>query len=143
MAMGCRTSLLMFDELPHDLRVYLQNHGYHFSKAAFEFAVSKMKRKNPSNNRMEPVQAKSKDEVMEIMRRNAVTPESDEWYDMAYTYSMAMADFWGTSLTSETQVAKFVKDYVDDPDMKDGGVFVKWYACALLNGINIEWSDLL
>ena len=43
----------------------------------------------------------------------------------------------------EKSLAKFVKDYVDDEDQKDGFIFNRFYADCAHNGVGIPWDDIL
>lgn len=121
----------------------MRNYGYHFSKKAFDFAVSMMRRKNPQSGKLEKITPWTKEEVYALLGRNSVTIENDVLYDAAFVANMAKSDFFGTSLMDEASLAKYVRDYVDDPDAKDGFIFVRWYATMCNAGIGIEWSDML
>lgn len=142
MALGCRTSLLSFDENPPAMNNYLQHYGYHFSKNAFEWAASLMRKKN-SAGREEPVPPMSKEEVENLMSRYGMNLEHDVMYDAAYVATMCRADLYGSSIADEAHLAKYIKDKLDDPDQKVGYIFVQWYAALMLAGIPISWEDIL
>lgn len=90
---------------------YVDMYGCHFNKALYEWAVSMMTDRNGA--KMSP---KTKEEVSETLKANGITLKNDKGYDAAYVWSMAKADFWGSSITDDQHLAKFVKDFLDDPD---------------------------
>lgn len=141
--MGCRISLMSFDEYPPAMTNYLENYGYHFSKKAYEFAARLMKRKNASTGRMEPVAPMTKEDVDSLLSRAGITLENDTLYDAAYVGTMCRADFYGSSVPDEGHLARFIKDKLDDADQKDGYIFVQWYAALCLAGIPISWEDIM
>ena len=77
MALGCKTSLLSFDKFPPAMENYLQNYGFHFSKKAFEWAASIMKKRNPSNGREEEVVPMGKEETSDLLSRYGVSVENN------------------------------------------------------------------
>jgi hypothetical protein len=56
---------------------------------------------------------------------------------------MAKADFFGSSLTSDSQVAMFIRDYIDDEDAYDGMPFSRYYIDTVKKGIPIDWEEML
>ena len=71
------------------------------------------------------------------MRKNNVG------YDACYIAHMCLADFYGSSITEEKQMAQFIKDYVDDEDQQDGFIFNRFYADTSFNGVGIPWEEIL
>lgn len=65
------------------------------------------------------------------------------FYDDVYVANMCKADFYGSSITDEMHLAKYVKDVIDDDDAYDGIVFNMWYADMCYTGIAIDWEDML
>ena len=143
MALGCKTSLLSFDKFPPAMENYLQNYGFHFSKKAFEWAASIMKKRNPSNGREEEVVPVGKEETSDLLSRYGVSVENNVLYDAAYVATMCKADLYNSSIVDEAHLAKYVKDKLDDPDQRSGYIFVQWYAALMLAGIPISWEDIL
>lgn len=141
--MRVKLPLDIFDERPRAMTRYIQNYGFHFSKKAVEFAISKMKRKNPATGKLESIEKVKKEDIDEQMKKYGLTLEYNELYDYIYVYHMAMADFYKSSLPTEETVCKFVKDYVDDPDQVDGFIFNRWYADYCHAGIPIDWEEIL
>jgi hypothetical protein len=56
---------------------------------------------------------------------------------------MAKADFFGSSLTSDFQIATFIKDYIDDEDAYDGMPFSRYYIDTIKKGIPLDWEEML
>ena len=128
--------------MPHGMKRYLKNFGYHFNGLAYRFAVSQMYKegKDGREETMDPVE---KDKVFELLKKYNISIENDMMFDSAYVYSMAMADFFGRSLPTEQSVALFIKDKIDDPDQPRGYLFNEWYAKMVYAGIPIDWDDLV
>lgn len=138
-----RRPLDTFDKRPRDLENYLKFFGFHFNKRLAEFAISKMKKLNPSTNRLEKIEPISKDKIDENMKKYGIVLRYNELYDYVYVYNMAMSDYYKSSLPTEDTICKFVQDYVDDPDQVDGFIFNRWYADCCFAGIPIEWDEML
>ena len=85
----------------------------------------------------------SKDDIDEILKKNNIVLENNVGYDACYIAHMCLADFYGSSITEEKQMAQFIKDYVDDEDQQDGFIFNRFYADTSFNGIGIPWEDIL
>lgn len=135
-------SLDMFEGYPKEMLMYLNQYGFHFNRKAYEFAVSKMRKKDASGQKkkVEPV---TKNEVEELMQRHSISLENDTLYDAAYVATMGKADYYGSSIEDEQHLARYVKDTIDDVDAKEGAPFVCWYAKMMYSGEPIDWSDLL
>ena len=54
----CKQPLDMYDVdfMPQEMRAYLRNYGFSFSKKACEYAVSLMKKENPSTKKTEKIE---------------------------------------------------------------------------------------
>ena len=135
--------MFRFWDLPADMRRYIRHFGLHFNRKLYEFAVSNMERKIKGSERTERIKPIDKSKFDEIMKKYALELEYDEMYDGVFVYSMAMSDFYESSLPSEREVALFVKDYVDDVDQVEGFIFNRWLADMYLDGISIEWDDFI
>ena len=138
-----KKSLDTWLEYPEDMTTYLRNYGFHFSKKAFEFAVKKMKRMNPSTGRPEKIQSWSKEQVDALLERHGVKLENDTLYDAAFVANMCKSDYLGSSIPDEMHLARFVKDYLDDYDAGDEVAFRRWFATMVGNGEPIDWSGIL
>lgn len=127
-----------FEMMPRGMREYLSYHGRHFSKPMYEWAVKMMIGRN--GEKMKPV---AKETFDEKMRANNVTLENDWAYDGPYVWCMASADYYGSSITDEAHLAKYVKDYLDDTDGSKTRAFDEFYAKTMALGIPIVWEDVI
>ena len=133
-----RISLDSYDIIPEDMQSYMSHYGKHFSKKMYEWAVSMMYKAD--NSRITPI---TKDSFENKLRQYGLALENNTLYDGVYVYSMAMADFYGSSLPDEAHLMRYVKDYVDDPDAVDGFIFNRFYADCCIKGEPISWEDMI
>lgn len=138
-----RDSLDAYDELPEDMYEYLRHNGRHFNKYLCEFAVSRMKVKNPSTGEVGKLTAMSKETIDSLLKTYKIELEYNELYDYVYVANMCKADFLGSSVPDEQHLCKYVKDVIDDVDAYDGIVFNRWYADMCRQGIPISWPDMI
>ena len=124
----------LYDDRPTSMKRYLKYYGEHFNKKLCEFAVSKM------NHGKQPIQS---EKVDEILNKYNVKLEKNQLYDYVYVYNMGNNDFFGSSIVDEKHLALYVKDVIDDKDGYDGIIFNRWYADMVIQGIPIEWEDML
>ena len=120
------------------MREYLSYHGRHFSKPLYEWAVSMMKGRND-----EKIKSVEKSVFDEKLKSNSVTLKNDKGYDGPYVWAMATADYMGSSIIDEQHLAKFVMDYLDDPDGSRTRAFDEFYAKTMALGIPILWEDVI
>ena len=132
--MMIRTSLNIYDDRPIAMKRYLKYYGQHFNKKLCQFAISKM------DHGKTPV---SKEQVDNILNKYNIELENNELYDYVYVYNMGNNDFMGSSIADEKHLAMYVKDVIDDEDGYDGIVFNRWYADTVVQGIPIEWNEML
>lgn len=136
-----KTDLTQYDIKPEGLVNYLRYNGPHFNKKLFEFAISNMTVRSGSTQvKLSPF---SKEQIDNILRVNGIKLENNQLYDYLYVANMCKADFWGSSITSESQLAKYIKDVIDDVDGYDGIVFNRWYADMCRKGIVIDWEEMV
>lgn len=126
-----------FEAYPPDMLAYLRNYGYHFSRAAFDFAVKQMRKSGQA------IQPWSKEEVDALLVRNSVKVKNDTLYDVAFIANMANSKFYGSSIADEATLAKWIANCADDDDQEEGFVFVCWYASMMHAGKPIDWRALL
>ena len=124
----------LYDDRPLSMKRYLKYYGEHFNKKLCEFAVSKM------NHGKAPVQ---QEKVDEILSKHNIKLEHNQLSDHVYVYNMGNNDYMGSSIQDEKHLALYVKDVIDDKDGYDGIVFNRWYADMVIQGIPIEWEDML
>jgi hypothetical protein len=128
----------LYDNIPEDMRIYLQNYGFNFSKKMCDFAVSMMKTKE---GKITPI---PKEKYDELLKRYGVELEKDNGYNGLYVLHMAKADYWGTVITSEDQLAHFIKAYIDDPDYPSTEKAFRHFLADMYGfGIAINWEDML
>jgi hypothetical protein len=89
---------------------------------------------------MKPVE---KSKFDEIMKKYNLTLQYDELYDGVFVWTMAMSDFFESSLATEKDVAQYVKDYVDDVDQLNGFIFNRWVADMYFKGRAVDWDDFI
>lgn len=133
----------IYDDMPPAMKAYITHYGWHFTKRAFDYAVSQMKHKNPTSGKTEPIEPWSKDQVEELLSKNNVTLDNCIMYDHVFVANMAKADYYKSSIPDEAHLALFVKDYIDDPDASDDVAFRRWYITMIGNGTPIDWEELL
>ena len=127
-----------YEIIPRGMREYLSYYGKHFSKPLYEMAVGMMETRDGGK-----VKVMEKEAVMEKLKANNVSVKNDKGYDLPYIWAMATADYMGSSITDEPHLAKFVKDYADDPDGSKTRAFDEFYAKTLALDIPIVWEDLM
>jgi hypothetical protein len=84
-----------------------------------------------------------KEKVESILSQYGVEVHADKIYDAVYVLHMARADFMGSSIADEAHLAKYVGDYINDPDGYDGIAMTRFYADCMGKGVGIEWEDVL
>lgn len=140
-----KLNLDLFDlaDYPKEMLSYLKNYGFHFNKKACEEAVKGLKRRNPASGKEEPIDAKSKEEIEQIMVKYNIKLENNTLYDFVWVYNMLMSDYWKSAIEDELHLAKAVKDMIDDVDQRDGFIFNRWISDRMFNGEPIEWADFV
>ena len=128
---------------PAGMKEYLDTYGWHFSKKMCEWAVSKMKRKNPQTGKDEPVEYMEKDKVTEFLKKYGVSVPEAKGYDASYVLHMAKSDFLKSAIIDELHLALYVKDFFGDEDGYDSMAFTRFYADCIGSGEPIEWSDFV
>lgn len=136
-----KMDLTQFDKKPEGMINYLQYNGPHFNEKLCAFAISKMTK--TINGREVPITPFTKKEVDMMLDNYGIRLENNALRDYVYVANMCKADFLGSSIQNETQLAKYVKDVVEDPDGYDGLPFTRFYADCIGSGTSIPWDDLL
>ena len=129
--------LTQYDIKPEAMVNYLRYNGPHFSKSLAEFAIKKMKKNGKA------LQAINEEQLDSILKTANIKLENDYLYDSLYVINMGKADFFGSSITTDTNLAKFVKDYLDDEDGYDGIAFNRFLADCARKGIVINWEKMI
>lgn len=131
------------DNFPSGMREYLDAYGWHFSKKMCEWAVSKMKKKNPSTGKSEPIDYVEKDKVDEILKKYNIQIDNDVAYDKVYVFNSGRADYLKSSIVDEAHLALYIKDFFDDEDGYSEMAFTRFYADCIAKGIPIIWDDVM
>ncbi len=126
---------------PSGMEEYLSSYGWHFSKKMFEWAVSRMYRKD--NGRKTYIEPITKERFDEILKRYSVKLSKDNGYDAVYVANMCKADYLGRAVRDESGLVQFVVDTIEDPDGYDGMVFTRFYADCVGSGTVINWEDMI
>lgn len=127
-----------YDTMPKAMRAYLANYGWHFNKKLCEWAISMMRDRSKAK-----LSLYDREKVESILKQNGVEITTDKLYDAMYVIHMARADFMGSSIADEAHLAKYVGDYINDPDGYDGIAMTRFYADCMGKGIGIEWEDMI
>lgn len=123
---------------PAGFERYLSVYGWHFSKAACDWAVSMMKDRNGAK-----VAPHTKEQLKELFTKNNLQQPASKGYDDIYLAAMIKADYWSSSVTSDTQLVKMLCDMLTDKDGYDGQAFTRFYADCVAKGVPIIWEDLI
>lgn len=129
--------------MPSEMKAYLRNYGYSFSKKACDFAVSHMKKENKATGKAERIEAYSKEKAEELLTKHGVKLENNIGYNFVYVLNMSVADYWKESIEDEQHLAKHVKAIIDDVDDNPENLFRMWIAKMDGNGIPIPWEEIL
>lgn len=127
-----------YEDMSRDMRAYLKTYGWHFNKALCDDAVSRMTGRDGK-----PLQALGKEQVDEIMKQHNIKLKNNVGYDAVYVFNMAMADYYGSSLTDKQHVAMFVHDYLDDPDGAPTRALDEYVGRCIGVGTPVMWEDVL
>ena len=136
-----RENFTAYETMPEDLAIYLSHNGPHFNKAACDFAVSQMFKGDEEDE--EDITPMSKDEVNYLLKNYKINIKNNKLYDSVYVAAMCKADYFGSSITNDEGLARFIKDTLDDPDGMEGITFNRWIADMKWLGIPIPWDEFL
>ena len=128
-----------YDILPKGMDAYLSSHGHHISKPMLEWAVGMMK--DRKGNRVALPDKKQFDQI--LVSYGVKIERSEGFYDPLYVWCMAKADYFGSSLADDMHMARFVKDFIDDPDGNPTRTFDEFVANCMAKGVDIPWEDMI
>lgn len=138
-----RLPLDMYDTTTPEMRAYLRNYGWSFSKRACEEATKRMKRLNPATGKKERIEPLTREQVEELLDKYGIELEHNTGYDFVYIANMARADFYKSAIPDEQHLALYIKDVIDDPDNEGGNVFRHWLVDMDKKGEPIPWEEML
>lgn len=141
--MKMKYPLDVWDDMPRDMKRYISEYGWHFTKQAYLYACKKMRKMNPATNKIEKVEPYTKEQVDELLTKHGISIENSEMYDYVYVATMCKADYYKSSVPDEQHLAMFVKDTCDDPDASSETAFRRWVATMVGNGSPIDWGELV
>jgi len=128
-----------YDIIPKGMDAYMSAHGRHFSKPMLEWAVGMMRDRNGKK-----VNLLDKKQFDQILSAQGVTLKRTEgYYDGIYVWAMARADYFGSSITDDLHMARYVADYIDDPDGNETRAFDEFMVNCTAKGIDIPWEDMI
>lgn len=129
--------------MPIEMKAYLRNNGFSFSKKACEWAISQMKKENPATKKEEKIEPWTKEKVDDLLKKHNITLENNIGYNYVYICNMLVADYYKSSIEDELHLAKAIKDKIDDIDASPRLVFKQWITHMDDSGIPIDWESLL
>lgn len=131
------------DFMPIEMKAYLRNNGFSFSKKACEWAVSLLRKENPSTKKEEMIEPWNKDQVDDLLKKYNITLENNVGYNYIYVCNMLVADKYKSSIPDESHLALGIKDCIDDPDASPRLVFKQWVTHMDDSGIPIDWGNII
>lgn len=131
------------DKFPSGMETYLQMYQWTFSPKLAKWAVSKMMKTDPQTKAKKPIEAWTKEQVDEMLKRYGITLEHDNGYDAMWCANMAKADYYKSSIVDEQHIAMFVRDFIDDPDGYEGKCLTTFYASCIGKGVVVPWEDVI
>lgn len=131
------------DFMPIEMKAYLRNNGFSFSKKACEWAVSLLRKENPSTKKEEMIEPWNKDQVDDLLKKYNIKLENNVGYNYIYVCNMLVADKYKSSIPDESHLALGIKDCIDDPDASPRLVFKQWVTHMDDSGIPIDWGNII
>lgn len=128
-----------YDILPAGMDAYLASHGHHFSRPMLTWAVGMMR--DAKGKRIDLPTREDLDAVLE--KHGVQLDRNSGFYDPIYVWCMGTADYLEDSVPDNAHLARFVKNYIDDPDDVDGRAFDEFYMKTIRLGIDIPWEDMI
>lgn len=129
--------------MPMEMKAYLRNYGFSFSKKACEWAISLLRKENPSTKKEEKIEPWNKVQVDELLKKYNITLENNVGYTYVYVANMLRADKYKSSIPDEQHLAMGIKDVIDDVDASPRLVFKQWITKMDDDGEPIEWSEIM
>ena len=129
--------------MPIEMKAYLRNNGFSFSKKACEWAVSLLRRENPSTKKEEMIEPWNKNQVDDLLKKHNITLENNVGYNYVYVCNMLVADKYKSSIPDEQHLALGIKDCIEDPDASPRLVFKQWVTHMDDSGIPIDWGNII
>jgi len=122
--------------------IYMDKNFGLFSKKLAEWAIGNMETLDPSTKQMKKINARSIDEVQEVLKEHKIEMPDEFIYTAWYLFNMAVADYPKTLKTDE-QRAMFVDETICDPDGSPENVLSCFVAKMCNAEIPIHWEKYL
>lgn len=129
------------DRFPSGMQEYLSYYGWHFNKHMYEYAISHMYKR--VSNRKEYIEPYTKEYIDTILTNYNINFKEYNVYDYMYIANMVKADFYGSAIQNEEQLAYYIRDVMEDSDAYEGMIFTRYYADCIGKGLSINWDDML
>lgn len=139
----CKPALDSYSYMPEEMRAYMRNYGFSFSKRACEWAVNRMYKENPSTKKREKIEPWTKEQVDDLLKKYNVTIENNIGYNYVYVANKLKADKLKSSIPDEQHLALGVKDEIDDIDDIPENIFRCYIYSLEGKGIPVPWEDWL
>ena len=123
------------------MKRYLRYYGWHFNKAAYEFAASLMW--NDNNGKKTKVEPLKKEDVDNMLSANGVSIDNKGNWDYMYWAMQCKADLMPGAIDDAKHHAMYVKKMSEDPDVTDEAAFRTWYIKTIGSGVGVPFRDFL
>lgn len=128
--------------ISEDRAIYEDEYHGLFSRKLAEWAISKMRMKDPTSERMRPVPRRTVEEVKEVLEANNIDLPKEYLYTAWYIYHMALADNQ-KSLKTDAQRAEYIEETICDPDGDPTNVLACFEAKMCNARIPIYWDMMM
>lgn len=129
-----------YDEIPEEMKMYLNNYGCHFNRKLSDEAARRMY--TEVNGKKQYITPYTKEQVDALLAANNIKLERNKLFDHVYVANMVKADFLGKSVPNEQCLAKYIKDAIDDPDAEEGYIFNRFFADTVFMNNPIDWEEV-
>lgn len=132
-----------FELMPRSQKIYIMQNGYHFTKEAYMYAASLMRKSNKATGKEEKVPVYTKEEVDALLKKYNVEVSEKGNYDYVYAAQMCRADYLGDAVPDDQRLALYIKQTCDDVDAADGVIFRCWLVKMVAAGEAVDFSEFI
>ncbi len=125
--------------ISEDRAIYEDMYQGQFSKRLAEWAIGRMRVKDPATDSTKKLIPMSSDDVQDTLRANGIKMSDEYVYTAWYLFNMARADY-PKSLSTDAQRAAFVEETICDPDGCPANVLDCFVAKMRNAGVPIYWD---
>ena len=119
--------------------IYDSKYHGHFNKRLAEWAISNMRKENPSTGMLEPVKKKTIEEFDTFLKENKLKLPDESYYDGYYLMHMCYGDYT-KSLEDDKHRAAYIEETICDPDCEPTAVLACFKAKMDVMGMPIYWE---